>query len=262
MTVPHRHDRVPALCVSDLSAGYPDDRRAISDVNFDVYTGERVAVVGPNGAGKSTLFKAIAGVIPFTTGQISQNGLDCSLSHGQVGYVPQQNVVDWNFPATVGDVVMMGRAREIGWLRWPRQHDWDEVARALEQVGMLPYLNRRIGTLSGGQKQRVFIARALTQSASVLLLDEPFNGVDVTATEEILDTLDRLRAAGVTVLVATHDMELANTQFDKMMLVRRGLIAYGTPDSVYTPENLKAAFGSRVSILKDGDRTFVALDQH
>jgi ABC-type Mn2+/Zn2+ transport system ATPase subunit len=262
MAVHHHHDQLPMLCVSDLSAGYPDDKRAISNINFDVYPGERVAVVGPNGAGKSTLFKAIAGVIPFTSGQISENGRDCSTSHGHVAYVPQQNAVDWNFPATVGDVVMMGRARQIGWLRWPSRDDWREVQRALDQVGMLRLMNHRIGTLSGGQKQRVFIARALTQTADVLLLDEPFNGVDVTATEEILDTLDRLRQDGVTVLVATHDMDMATTQFDKMMLVKRTVIAYGRPDEVYTPENLKAAYGSRVAIMRDGDRTLVALDEH
>jgi ABC-type Mn2+/Zn2+ transport system ATPase subunit len=258
----HHHIRLPTLCVSNLSAGYPDDKRAVSDINFDVYAGERVAVVGPNGAGKSTMLKAIAGVIPFTTGQISENGRDCSTSHGYVAYVQQQNMVDWTFPATVGDVVMMGRAREIGWFRWPGRADWQAVHRALDQVGMLRYINRPIGRLSGGQKQRVFIARALTQASDVLLLDEPFNGVDVTATEEILDTLDRLRADGVTVLVATHDMELATTQFDKMMIIKRKLIAYGTPQEVYTPENLKAAYGSRVAILRDGERVLVALDEH
>lgn len=258
----HHHERVPALCVTNLAAGYPDDKRAISGINFDIYPGERVAVVGPNGAGKSTMFKAIAGVIPFTGGEISQGGQDCRHSHDLIGYVPQQNMVDWNFPATVGDAVMMGRARHIGWFKWPSAADWAAVRHALDQVGMLPYIDRRVGRLSGGQKQRVFIARALTQAANVLLLDEPFNGVDVTATEEILDTLDRLRQDGVTVLVATHDMELATTQFDKMMLIKRTLIAYGTPAEVYTPENLKAAYGSRVSILRDGERTLVALDEH
>ena len=258
----HHHERLPSLCVVDLAAGYPDDKRAVSEINFDVYPGERVAVVGPNGAGKSTLFKAIAGVIPFTSGEISQGGRDCSDSHDLIGYVPQQNAVDWNFPASVGDVVMMGRARQIGWFRWPSAADWKAVEHALDQVGMLKYINRRIGRLSGGQKQRVFIARALTQAADVLLLDEPFNGVDVTATEEILDTLDRLRQDGVTVLVATHDMDLATTQFDKMMLIKRKLIAYGRPDDVYTPDNLKAAYGSRVSFLRDGERILVALDEH
>lgn len=258
----HNHRRLPTLCVSDLSAGYPDDRRAVYGVNFDVYAGERVAVVGPNGAGKSTMFKAIAGIIPFTTGEISESGRDCSTSHGHVGYVPQYTAVDWNFPATVGDVVMMGRARQIGWLRWASREDWRAVRRALDQVGMLAHIDRRAGRLSGGQRQRVFIARALAQDAAVLLLDEPFSGVDVTAADEILDTLDRVRADGVTVLVATHDMELATTQFDRMMLLNRRLIAYGTPAEVYTPDNLKAAYGSRVAIMRDGDRTLVALDQH
>lgn len=244
------HD-FPALSVRDLAAGYPNDSRAISGVTFDVAAGERVAVIGPNGAGKSTLFKAIAGILPFTTGQISQGGLDCRTSHSLIGYVPQQNQVDWNFPATVGDVVMMGRARQIGWLKWPNQRDWSEVRRALALVSMEKLINRRIGQLSGGQKQRVFIARALVQHSHVLLLDEPFNGLDPAAYEEILGTLDRLRADGVTVLVATHDMELATTQFDKVLLVKRRLIAYGTAHEVYTPDHLRAAYGSRVSVLQD-----------
>lgn len=254
---------LPALSVIDLAAGYPNDSRAVQDVTFDVMAGERVAVIGPNGAGKSTLFKAIAGIIPFTSGQISQGGLDCRTSHSLIGYVPQQNQVDWNFPATVGDVVMMGRARQIGWLRWPGKQDWEEVRRVLALVSMDRLIDRRIGRLSGGQKQRVFIARALVQKAQVLLLDEPFNGLDPAAYEEILGTLDRLRSDGVTVLVATHDMELATTQFDKMLLIKRRLIAFGTPQAVYTPDNLKAAYGSRVSVLHDsGQGTLVIADEH
>lgn len=256
------HD-TPALSVKDLAAGYPNDSRAISDMTFEVLSGERVAIIGPNGAGKSTLFKAIAGIIPFTNGQISQGGLDCRASHRLIGYVPQQNQVDWNFPATVGDVVMMGRARQIGWLRWPRKHDWDEVRRVLSLVSMERAIDRRIGQLSGGQKQRVFIARALVQDSHVLLLDEPFNGLDPAAYEEILQTLERLRADGVTVLVATHDMELATSQFDKLLLMKRRLIAYGTAQEVYTPANLKAAYGSRVSVLQDPELgTIVVADEH
>ncbi|MBK9122304.1 MAG: metal ABC transporter ATP-binding protein [Chloroflexi bacterium] len=258
----HAVATLPALKVEGVSAGYPDDRRAISGIEFEVQRGERVAVLGPNGAGKSTLFKAIAGVIPFTSGQISLLGRDCRSSHDLIGYVPQVNIVDWTFPATVGDVVMMGRARRIGWLRWPRRDDWDAVRHALDQVGMLEHIDRRIGALSGGQKQRVFIARALTQSADVLLLDEPFNGVDVTTIEEILATLDRLRDDGVTVMVATHDIELALSEFDKLLLLKRTLIAYGRPAEVYTPEHLKAAYGSRVSIMHDGDHTLITVDEH
>lgn len=256
------HD-FPALSVVDLAAGYPNDSRAVNDVSFDVMAGERVAVIGPNGAGKSTLFKAIAGIIPFTSGQISQGGLDCRTSHSLIGYVPQQNQVDWNFPATVGDVVVMGRARQIGWLRWAGRRDWDEVRRALALVSMEKLIDRRIGQLSGGQKQRVFIARALVQTAQVLLLDEPFNGLDPAAYEEILQTLDRLRSDGVTVLVATHDMELATTQFDKMLLIKRRLIAYGTAQQVYTPQHLRAAYGARVSVLNDPVLgTVVVADEH
>ena len=196
----------------------------------------KTVLYGPEGIGKSTLFKAIAGVLPFTSGEISQRGRDCSDSHDLIGYVPQQNAVDWNFPASVGDVVMMGRARQIGWFRWPSAADWKAVQHALDQVGMLKYINRRIGRLSGGQKQRVFIARALTQAADVLLLDEPFNGVDVTATEEILDTLDRLRQDGVTVLVATHDVNLIRETGRRCLTLDRGGVLEGLVEAALPPQ--------------------------
>jgi len=174
-----------ALSVVDLSAGYAGQGKAIEGVNFEVLSGERVAVIGPNGAGKSTLFKAIVGLIPFSSGSISIHGKDCRSSHNLVGYVPQQEEIDWSFPANVYDVVMMGRTRQIGWLRWPRRLDHEIVHSVLEQVGLANFANRQIGQLSGGQKRRVFIARALAQETDVLLLDEPFSGVDVAANTKL-----------------------------------------------------------------------------
>jgi len=252
----------PALSVENLSAGYPGARSAIEAVSFDMQRGERVAVLGPNGAGKSTLFKAIVGLLPFDAGQVSIHGEDCRASHNMVGYVPQHNEIDWNFPVTVRDVVMMGRTRHIGWLRWPGRKHWDAVDAALERVGMADFRSRQIGQLSGGQRRRVFIARALAQETDVLLLDEPFSGVDVAAEHEIMDTLDMLQAQRVTVLLATHDLAMASSRFDRLLLLKRTVIAYGQPEHVFTPDALKAAYGGRVGMFQQGQGAFFILDEH
>lgn len=250
----------PALSVQGVSAGYPSARDALQHVSFDVYPGERVAVLGPNGAGKSTLFKAIVGLIPFTEGEISIHGKNCETSHGLVGYVPQHNAVDWNFPATVSDVVMMGRLRQIGWFRFPNRAHQTVVDRLLDQVGLYDLRKRQVGQLSGGQRQRVFIARALAQETDVILLDEPFSGVDASAEREILDVLDRLQEQGVTVIIATHDLSMASTRFDRVMLIRQRLIAFGTPAEVFTAENFQSAYGGHVGTFRDG--AFFIVDEH
>jgi ABC-type Mn2+/Zn2+ transport system ATPase subunit len=253
---------VPALAVHHLSAGYSDDTHIVDDVSFDVQPGERVAIIGPNGAGTSTLFKALVGIIPHTGGEISFHGRDCRSSHDRIGYVPQAHEVDWKFPATVEDVVMMGRVRQLGWFRRAARADWETVREVLAKVGMAQYAKRPIGALSGGQKQRVFIARALAQKTDVLLLDEPFTGVDANAEDEILHALDMLRSQNIAVIVATHDLEMALSRFDKLLLMRRGLIAFGEPDTVFIPGNLKKAYGSHMSIIREGDTTFVLTDEH
>ncbi|MCC6803632.1 MAG: metal ABC transporter ATP-binding protein [Anaerolineae bacterium] len=256
----HVHNNAPVLSVRGISAGYPNARDAIQDVSFDVARGERVAVLGPNGAGKSTLFKAIVGLIPFSAGEVSIHDQDCRTSHSLVGYVPQNNAVDWRFPATVADVVMMGRLRQIGWFRLANRRHWEMVDHLLDQVGMLHLRDRRIGQLSGGQRQRVFIARALAQETDVLLLDEPFSGIDAAAEHEILDVLDRLQAQNVTVLIATHDLNLASTRFDRVLLIRQRLIACGTPAEVFTAANFQLAYGGHVGIFRDGG--FFVVDEH
>jgi manganese/iron transport system ATP-binding protein len=262
-TLPDAPDAVcPALVVHELSAGYPGARSAIDAISFSVQPGESVAVLGPNGAGKSTLFKAIVGLIPHASGYVSMYGEACATSHRMIGYVPQQEAIDWRFPVTVGDVVMMGRAREIGWLRWPRKRDWDAVDALLDRVGMLSFKRRQIGQLSGGQRRRVFIARALAQQTTVLLLDEPLSGVDMAAGEEILGVLDMLHAEGVTIILATHDMSLAATRFDRLLLVNRRVIAYGSAGEVLTAEALSEAYAGQVGIVKDGERTVLVVDEH
>jgi manganese/iron transport system ATP-binding protein len=225
----------PVLKVQNLTVTY-NSTHALEDVSFQVHKGEHVAIVGPNGAGKSTLFKAMVGLVQPLSGRIETNGAG-------FGYVTQRSSVDWTFPVTVHDVVMMGRVGKIGWLHWQHPHDREIVRQSLEQVGMLDYAHRQIGELSGGQQQRVFIARALAQEATILLMDEPFSGVDSPSQEAILEILHQMRDQGVTVLVSTHDLNLAVERFDRLALLNRRLVAFGTPQESVTQSTLAAAYG-------------------
>jgi manganese/iron transport system ATP-binding protein len=225
----------PILEVDNLTVKY-NEKVALEDVSFSVQVGERVAIVGPNGAGKSTLFKALVGLLHPTRGTTNANG-------AEFGYVTQRSVVDWSFPVTVHDTVMMGRIAKMGWLRWQRPRDREIVRQCLAQVGMLAYANTQIAELSGGQQQRVFIARALAQEANILLMDEPFTGVDAPSTEAILEIIERLRDRSVTVLVSTHDLNLAVERFDRLALLNHKMIAYGPPQEVINPQTLAAAYG-------------------
>lgn len=227
----------PILQVDNLTVSY-NGSHALEGVSLSVHTGERVAIVGPNGAGKSTLFKALIGLLHPKTGSVRTNG-------AEIGYVTQRSAVDWSFPVTVHDVVMMGRIAKMGWLRWQRPRDREIVQRCLAQVGMSDHAGRQIGELSGGQQQRVFIARALAQEATILLMDEPFSGVDSPSQEVILEILQRLQDQGVTALVSTHDLNLAVERFDRLALLNRQLIAYGPPREAITPETLAAAYGGQ-----------------
>jgi ABC-type Mn2+/Zn2+ transport system ATPase subunit len=221
-----------------------------------------VAIVGPNGAGKSTLFKVIVGLMPHRTGDVwvhghSHHAGDCP----SIGYVPQREAIDWRFPLSVSDVVLMGTLRQVGWLRWPGRQQRAAARQALEQVGLAHLAGRPIAELSGGQQQRVFIARALAQRADVLLLDEPFGGVDVEAQEAIFDTLDNLRRQRVTVLLSTHDLEMATTRFDRLVLLNRRVLADGSAQTVLTPERLAAAYGGRLVVWQDGRPLTVSTDE-
>lgn len=251
------HNAHPAaIDVRNLTVRYNGDA-AIDDVTFRVMAGDKVAIIGPNGAGKSTLIKAILGLLRYQSGQITVAGDLATL-----GYVPQHEDVNWNFPVTVRDVVMMGSARRIGWLRRPSRADWQRVDSALERVDMAAYGRRQVGELSGGQRRRVFIARALAQNADTLLLDEPFSGVDTAAETDIFQVLDVLRDEGVAVLLATHNLVQAATHYDKLMLLNSGrMLAYGPPAQVYTPDNLAATFGERIALVREGDRYLVIPDQ-
>ncbi|HEY52351.1 MAG TPA: metal ABC transporter ATP-binding protein [Caldilineae bacterium] len=246
-----RHEPgAPSLVVEHVSMRF-NGVTALDDISFEVNTGERIAVVGPNGAGKSTLFNVISGALRPSSGQIHVFGHEPG-GHICIGYVPQRNRIDWSFPVTVSDVVMMGRVGKIGLFRWPKQKDWQVVESALARVGMEGLARRQIGELSGGQQQRVFIARALAQEAELLLLDEPLTGLDTPSQEAILGIFDSLKADDITILVATHDLDQASTYFDRMMLLNRRLIAFGKADEVYTPEHLVATYGGHLHVLPGG----------
>lgn len=231
-----------------MSVYYHGGREALGDVSFRLWRGERVAVVGPNGAGKSTVLKVIAGILQPSSGHAAVYGYEAG-SHICIGYVPQRTQVDWNFPVSVADVVMMGRIAKMGLFRQASRADWRVVHDSLAQVGMMDLADRQIGELSGGQQQRVFIARSLAQEAELLLMDEPFTGLDVPSQEDIFAILDSTKAMGMTVLVSTHDLHLASDRFDRLMLLKGRLLGLGAPAEVLTPANLRLAYGTQMAVL-------------
>ncbi len=237
-----QHDHAqPILDVRQLTVRY-NGRAALDQLTFHLHAGERVAVVGPNGAGKSTLFKVVAGALSASQGEIRIFGSQPS-GHVCIGYVPQRNHVDWRFPVSVEDVVMMGRIAKIGLFGWPRPIDRQRVQAALETVHLAPLAKRQIAQLSGGQQQRMFIARALAQEAELMLMDEPLTGLDSPSQEDLLTLLDELKAQNVTLLVATHDLQQAASHFERVMLLNRRIIAFGTPAQTLTSEHLASAYG-------------------
>jgi manganese/iron transport system ATP-binding protein len=245
------------LDVEGVSVAY-DGQPILCDITFQVPHGQRVAVVGPNGAGKSTLFKALVGLLPLRAGQVLIHGLPLGHHLDCVAYVPQREDVDWRFPLTVTDVVMMGRYGRLGLRRQPGDKDRQAVRQSLERMGIANLAHRSIGELSGGQQQRVFLARALAQQPHILLMDEPFTGVDITTREAVLAVLDRLREQQVTTMISTHDLSLAASHFDRVLLLNRRQVAYGEPREVLTTESLQAAFGGQLLMLGRG---VVAVDQ-
>ncbi|MBN1995859.1 MAG: metal ABC transporter ATP-binding protein [Anaerolineae bacterium] len=243
------HDlRHPILELTGISVRF-SGALALDQVSFRLHKGERVAVIGPNGAGKSTLFNVIAGVLPPTQGQVNIYGHGPD-EHICIAYVPQRNQVDWKFPVNVADVVMMGRIRKLGLFRWPRRKDWAYVYEALELVRMAHLAKRQIGELSGGQQQRVFIARALAQEAELMLMDEPLTGLDVKSQEEIFTVFKELRRRQVTIMVATHDLNLAAERFDRLMLLKAQMLGFGRASEVFTPALLSQAYSGHMRIIE------------
>ncbi|NTW00538.1 MAG: metal ABC transporter ATP-binding protein [Oscillochloris sp.] len=234
------------LEIRDLRVGYAGNT-VLEKVSFALHEGEQVAVVGPNGAGKSSLFKAIVGLLRPSAGHIRYAGAE-QAEPSTVAYVPQRSQVDWRFPVSVADVVMMGRTGRIGLFRRPGARDQAIVEEALELVQMTHLARRQISELSGGQQQRVFLARALAQEAHLLLMDEPLTGLDVRSQETIFQILENLRPRRVTVLTALHDLQLAARHFDRVMLLNRRLISFGPASEVFTPNHLVEAYGGHLHL--------------
>ncbi|MCS6770515.1 MAG: metal ABC transporter ATP-binding protein [Kiritimatiellae bacterium] len=245
----------PAVETRDLTVRF-GTLTALEKVSFAARPGEQVAIIGPNGAGKTTLFHAIAGLLEPDEGAVSVFGHPPD-RHACIAYLTQRSHVDWHFPATVRDVVFMGRLRHIGLFRRAGPADAERVDRCLDLVGLTPLADRRIDELSGGQQQRMFIARALAQEAAVLLLDEPFNGLDAQTARDLLQILQESARQGVCLLVSTHDLDLASDHFERVVLINRRIIADGRPDKVFRAESLAAAFGGAAHLIRAADGTVV-----
>ena len=233
------------LSATNVTVTYRNGLTALRSASFTIPKGTITALVGVNGAGKSTLFKAIMGFVPLAAGEISVLGMSVhqALKQNLIAYVPQAEEVDWNFPVLVEDVVMMGRYGHMNFLRIPSRKDHEMVADALARVGMGDFRKRQIGELSGGQRKRVFLARALAQEGQVILLDEPFTGVDVTTEEQIIALMRDLRAEGRVMLVSTHNLGSVPDFCDRTIFVKGTVIASGPTAETFTEENLKTAFG-------------------
>ena len=236
------------ITVEGLSVSY-DKKRVLTNVYLNVQEGKVIGVLGPNGAGKSTLFKAILGLIEPNSGTIKIFGKDIKDSRSRIAYVPQKDEVDWTFPATVKDVVMMGRfPSKTIWQRMTAL-DHQKAKEAMEEIGILDLADRQIGALSGGQQQRVFLARVLCQEADILFLDEPFVGVDITTEEHIIRVLRKLADEGKTLLVVHHDLATVTNYFDQVILINQRIVAYGDMETTFVKENIAKTYGAQHTIL-------------
>jgi len=238
-----------AIEVNDLTVAY-QDRPVLWDVDLEIRSGALTAVVGPNGAGKTTLIKAILGLVPMAAGQVRIQGRPAEEARRSVAYVPQRGSVDWDFPTSVLDVVLMGTYGSLGWIRRPGALERARAVEALEKVGMEAFADRQISQLSGGQQQRVFLGRALVQEASVYLMDEPFQGVDARTERAIVDVLRELKDRGDTVVAVHHALQTVPEYFDDVAILNVRKIASGPVSRVFTEENLRLAYGGRVPFLQ------------
>ncbi|EMB46365.1 metal ABC transporter ATP-binding protein [Treponema denticola] len=241
-----KENLIPAFCVEDLTLAYRE-KPVLWDIDVCVPQGAMEAVVGPNGAGKSTLLKAMMGILPIASGEIKIFGKSYKSQRKRIAYVPQRSSVDWDFPTTVFDVVLMGSYGNLGWIKRPGQKEKNEAMSALEKVGMLEFAKRQISELSGGQQQRVFLARALVQNADLYFMDEPFQGVDAATEQAIVKLLKELKENGKTLLVVYHDLQTVKDYFDRVLLLNVRLIAEGSIEEVFTEENLRKTYGGRIA---------------
>ena len=241
---------VPALEIHDLTVAY-HKKPVLYGVDLAVPEGKLVGIVGPNGAGKSTLIKAIMGVLPSSAGWVQVFGEPVKDNLSRIGYVPQRESVDWDFPVNVMDVVLMGRYGKLGLWKRPSKADKEKAMECLEKVNLLPLANRQIANLSGGQRQRVFLARALAQESDVYLMDEPFAGVDAATEAAIISLLQEMRDAGKTVLVVHHDLSSARDYFDMLLLLNMRVVAFGETKDVFNGELLQKTYGGRLTVLTE-----------
>ena len=269
------------ISATDVSVVYANGKMGIRDISFNIPAGTITALVGVNGAGKSTLFKAIMGFVSAKKGMISILGLPVrtALKKNFVAYVPQSEDIDWNFPVLVKDVVMMGRYGHMGFFRRPSKIDKLAVGEALKRVNMQKYSDIQIGELSGGQRKRVFLARALAQDGQVILLDEPFTGIDVTTEDAIINLLQEMRQEGRVILVSTHNLGSVPEFCDRSIIIKETIIAHGLTEEIFTRENLQLAFGGvlrhfvigekdlknvenarNISVITDDEKPFVFYD--
>ncbi|MCE9555236.1 MAG: metal ABC transporter ATP-binding protein [Planctomycetes bacterium] len=248
METDQEHPSTAPLSIHDMTVAY-HRRPVLWDIDYNAPSGRLVAIVGPNGAGKSTLIKAALELVPKASGRVQFFGQDYRAVRGRVGYVPQRESVDWDFPVNALDVVVMGLYRKIGWFRPVTRRYREQALAALEQVGMADYATRQISQLSGGQQQRVFLARALAQQADLYLMDEPFAGVDASTEQAIVTILRQLRDAGRTALVVHHDLETVADYFDDVLLLNLRLVAAGPISEVFTRENLRRTYGGKLALL-------------
>jgi len=239
-----------AIEVEHLTVSY-NARPALLDVSVNIEADQLVGIIGPNGAGKSTFIKAVLGFVRPDLGTVRIGGTNAQNAKGQVAYVPQRGAVDWDFPITVKEVALMGRYQQIPWYSSPRKEDGETAMEALKMVRMEEFADRQIGELSGGQQQRVFMARALAQGSNILLLDEPFAGVDAATERAILEVLDRAKRSGKTLVVVHHDLSTAAEYFDKLLLIKQRLYAYGEPAAVLQEDLLSQVYEGRLRIFKD-----------
>lgn len=239
-----------ALKVENLTIAY-HKKPVVEDVTFEVPEGNLIGIIGPNGAGKSTLIKGILELVPRLAGKVTINGASYKSMRKSIGYVPQRESVDWDFPTNALDVVMMGRYGHLGWLKRPGKEERLKAMECLEKVGMVEYANRQISQLSGGQQQRIFLARALAQEADIYFMDEPFVGVDAATEKAIIQLLTELKEKGKTVLVVHHDLSTVKEYFDWTMLLNKKVMKIGPTEEVFIPEYLQETYGGRLAILSD-----------
>lgn len=240
-----------AVHIDDLTVSY-DLKPVLWDIDLDIPSGILLAIVGPNGAGKSTLIKAVLEIVKPTSGHVLFYDRDYKDYRKKIAYIPQRGSVDWDFPTTVFDVVLMGRYGHIGWIKRPKEIDKIKTLEALKKVGMESFKDRQISELSGGQQQRVFLARALNQDAEIYFMDEPFQGVDIKTEKAIVEILKELKKNGKTVIVVHHDLKTVSEYFDWVTLINMKVIAHGKVADVFTDENIKKAYsGNSLSKLRD-----------